>query len=94
MWHRRQLRSPEYHDEPEHHDLTNGRAWTIQTSSPSRTHSTSSGWPWVKTGDSVQVTGRYYYDSAQRQGIDWTHHGSSRKWPFPGSVTVNGTVYQ
>jgi hypothetical protein len=51
-------------------------------------------WPWVKTGDTVQVTGRYYYDSASRQGIDWTHHGSSRKWPFPGSVTVNGTVYQ
>lgn len=51
-------------------------------------------WPWVKTGDTVQVTGRYYYDSASRQGIDWTHHGSSRKWPFPGSVSVNGTVYQ
>ncbi len=51
-------------------------------------------WPWVKAGDYSYVQGRYYYDSAARQGIDWTHHGTSRSWPNAGYVVVAGTQYQ
>jgi len=51
-------------------------------------------WPWVSKGDQVEVQGRYYYDSLRRQGVDWTHHGTGRKWPWPGYVVVNGTRYQ
>ncbi|QDH14392.1 DUF3465 domain-containing protein [Formicincola oecophyllae] len=47
-------------------------------------------WPWVQPGDSVEVEGRYYFDSKRRQGIDWTHEGSSRRWPYTGFVIVNG----
>ncbi|MFT9258043.1 MAG: hypothetical protein ABF535_08235 [Acetobacter sp.] len=50
-------------------------------------------WPWVSKGDTVDVVGRYYYDSYKSQGIDWTHRGTGRSWPIPGSVTVNGTKY-
>lgn len=49
-----------------------------------------SDWPWVRKGDLADVVGRYYYDSPRRQGIDWTHHGTSRKWDIPGYVIVNG----
>jgi len=51
-------------------------------------------WPWVKTGDGVDVVGRYYYDNPHSQGIDWTHHGVGRSWSVPGYVVVNGTKYQ
>lgn len=51
-------------------------------------------WPWVQPGDSVEVQGRYYYDSPRYQGIDWTHHGTARYWPWPGFVTVRGQKYQ
>ncbi|MBS1075606.1 DUF3465 domain-containing protein [Gluconobacter sp. Dm-73] len=51
-------------------------------------------WPWVSKGDQVEVQGRYYYDSLRRQGVDWTHHGTGRKWPWPGYVVVNGNRYQ
>lgn len=51
-------------------------------------------WPWVQKGDTVEVQGRYYYDSLRKQGIDWTHHGTSRKWPWAGYVTVNGHRYE
>jgi hypothetical protein len=51
-------------------------------------------WPWVKAGDYSYVQGRYYYDSTYSQGIDWTHHGTSRSWPNPGYVVVAGTEYQ
>jgi hypothetical protein len=51
-------------------------------------------WPWVKAGDYSYVQGRYYYDSAARQGIDWTHHGTSRSWPNAGYVVVAGTRYE
>ncbi|NLG91657.1 MAG: DUF3465 domain-containing protein [Acetobacter sp.] len=50
-------------------------------------------WPWVNKGDQVEVVGRYYYDSYRKQGIDWTHRGTGKSWPIPGSVTVNGTKY-
>lgn len=50
-------------------------------------------WPWVKKGDYVEVSGRYYYDNPRRQGVDWTHKGTSRKWPYPGYVIVNGVKY-
>lgn len=50
-------------------------------------------WPWVKKGDHVEVVGRYYYDNPRRQGIDWTHKGTSRKWPYPGYIMVNGNKY-
>ena len=51
-------------------------------------------WPWVKVGDDAYVQGRYYYDSASSQGIDWTHHGTSNAWPHAGYVVINGTQYQ
>lgn len=51
-------------------------------------------WPWVRTGDQVEVTGRYYFDSARSQGIDWTHHGTGRHWSSPGYVVVNGVRYE
>jgi hypothetical protein len=51
-------------------------------------------WPWVKVGDYSYVQGRYYYDSAARQGIDWTHHGTSSSWPSAGYVVIDGTQYQ
>ncbi len=50
-------------------------------------------WPWVKIGDQVEVQGRYYYDGPGRQGLDWTHHGTGRHWPWPGYVSVNGQRY-
>lgn len=50
-------------------------------------------WPWVKRGDYAEVVGRYYYDSPRRQGVDWTHKGASRKWPYPGYVIINGIKY-
>ena len=46
------------------------------------------GWPWVKTGDYVYVQGRYYYDNASSQGIDWTEDDSSSSWPHVGYVAV------
>lgn len=51
-------------------------------------------WPWVVVGSTVYVQGRYYYDNDASQGIDWTHHGSSRSWPHVGYVVVNGSKYQ
>jgi hypothetical protein len=51
-------------------------------------------WPWVKAGDYSYVQGRYYYDDASSQGIDWTHHGTSGSWPTAGYVVINGTEYQ
>lgn len=50
-------------------------------------------WPWVHKGDYVEVVGRYYYDNPRRQGVDWTHKGTSRKWPHPGYVMVNNVKY-
>ncbi|MDF7673652.1 DUF3465 domain-containing protein [Acetobacteraceae bacterium ESL0709] len=51
-------------------------------------------WPWVAEGDMIDVRGRYYFDGPHRQGLDWTHHGTSRKWPWGGYVTVNGKRYE
>jgi hypothetical protein len=51
-------------------------------------------WPWVKVGDYSYVQGRYYYDSSSSQGIDWTHHGTSRSWGSPGYVVIDGTEYE
>jgi len=55
---------------------------------------TAPSWPWVKIGDQADVVGRYYYDDSRRQGIDWTHRGTSRSWPQAGSITVNGVTYR
>lgn len=51
-------------------------------------------WPWVNEGDDVEVEGRYYFDSPQKQGVDWTHHGNSPKWGWPGFVIVGGQRYE
>ena len=54
-------------------------------------------WPWVSTGQYVFVQGRYYYDNAKRQGIDWTEDDSSNSWPHVGYVAVcdsTGTTCQ
>jgi len=50
-------------------------------------------WPWVAVGDYVYVQGRYYYDNASSQGIDWTENNTSGSWPQVGWVVVNGTFY-
>ncbi len=43
-----------------------------------------STWPWVAVGDYVYVQGRYYYDSASSQGVDWTEDDTSGSWPHVG----------
>jgi hypothetical protein len=45
-------------------------------------------WPWVAAGDYVYVEGRYYYDNASRQGVDWTEDDAGRSWPHTGYVAV------
>lgn len=55
---------------------------------------TAPRWPWVRKGDYAEVVGRYYYDSPRKQGIDWTHKGTGRKWPYAGYVIVNGNRYE
>ena len=55
---------------------------------------TAPKWPWVAVGDSATVRGRYYYDNDTSQGIDWTHHGTSRSWPYAGYVVINGKQYK
>jgi hypothetical protein len=49
---------------------------------------TPPSWPWVATGNYVYVQGRYYYDNASRQGIDWTEDDTSNSWPHIGYVYV------
>lgn len=51
-------------------------------------------WPWVSVGDTTYVQGRYYFDNMDSQGVDWTHHGTSKSWPHAGYVVVNGKEYQ
>jgi len=50
--------------------------------------SAPASWPWVRIGDDVVVRGRYFYDSRQRQGIDWTEGDTGRNWPRAGYVVV------
>jgi len=45
-------------------------------------------WPWVAVNDYVYVQGRYYYDNAGSQGIDWTEDDTSSSWPHVGYVAV------
>src|SRR5581483_2866337 len=45
-------------------------------------------WPWVAVGDYVYVQGRYYYDSASSQGVDWTEDDTSSSWEHVGYVAV------
>ena len=47
-----------------------------------------STWPWVSVGNYVYVQGRYYYDNASSQGIDWTEDDTSSSWPTVGYVAV------
>ncbi|MCQ9154453.1 DUF3465 domain-containing protein [Acidomonas methanolica] len=74
-------------------DLTIGQGQTIRIVSD-LDRMNAPAWPWVQVGDKVEVAGRYYYDSNRSQGIDWTHHGTGRKWGMPGYVIVNGAIYQ
>lgn len=46
-----------------------------------------STWPWVAVGQYVYVQGRYYYDNASSQGIDWTEDDTG-SWPYVGWVYV------
>jgi len=50
-------------------------------------------WPWVGVGDYAYVQGRYYYDNASSQGVDWTEHDQSGSWPHYGYVVINGNFY-
>jgi hypothetical protein len=52
------------------------------------TNKPPSTWPWVSVGQYTYVQGRYYYDSASSQGIDWTEDDSSSSWPHVGWVVV------
>ena len=45
-------------------------------------------WPWVAVGNYVYVQGRYYYDNASSQGIDWTEDDTSSSWQHTGDVVV------
>jgi hypothetical protein len=47
-----------------------------------------STWPWVAVGDYVYVQGRYYYDDASSQGIDWTEDDTDSDWEHTGYVVV------
>ena len=47
-----------------------------------------STWPWVAVGDYVYVQGRYYYDSASSQGVDWTEDDTDSSWSHTGYVAV------
>ena len=49
-------------------------------------------WPWVAVGNYSTVQGRYYYDSASSQGIDWTEDDTG-SWPTRGWVVVNGVQW-
>ena len=49
-------------------------------------------WPWVSAGDYVYVQGRYYFDDANSQGIDWTEDDTSGSWPHAGYVAVCSSV--
>lgn len=51
------------------------------------TNDPPSTWPWVAVGNYVYVQGRYYYDSASSQGIDWTEDDTG-SWPYVGWVYV------
>lgn len=46
-----------------------------------------STWPWVAVGNYTYVQGRYYYDNASSQGIDWTEDDTG-SWPYTGDVVV------
>jgi hypothetical protein len=45
-------------------------------------------WPWVAVGDFVYVEGRYFFDNASSQGIDWTEDDTSASWTHTGYVAV------
>ena len=45
-------------------------------------------WPWVAVNQYVYVQGRYYYDNASSQGVDWTEDDTSGSWPHVGYVAV------
>jgi hypothetical protein len=47
-----------------------------------------STWPWVAVGNYAYVQGRFYYDNASSQGIDWTEDDTSNSWPHVGFVVV------
>ncbi len=51
------------------------------------TNQPPSTWPWVAVGNYVYVQGRYYYDNASSQGIDWTEDDTG-SWPYVGWVAV------
>ena len=52
------------------------------------TNQPPSTWPWVSVGQYVYVQGRYYYDNASSQGIDWTEDDTSSNWSQVGWVVV------
>ena len=52
------------------------------------TNQPPSAWPWVVVNAYVYVQGRYYYDNANSQGIDWTEDDTSNSWPNIGYVAV------
>ncbi len=47
----------------------------------------------ARPGDAIVAHGRYFNDGT-RDGIDWTHHGTSPNWPHPGYIILNGQRYE
>jgi hypothetical protein len=52
------------------------------------TNDPPSTWPWVAVNDYVYVQGRYYYDDASSQGVDWTEDDTDSSWSHTGYVAV------
>lgn len=48
----------------------------------------------VRVAEPAVVRGRYYKDPDGHEGIDWTHHGTSRSWPYPGYLLLDGHTYR
>jgi hypothetical protein len=44
-------------------------------------------WPWVAVGQYAYVKGRYFFDNASSQGIDWTEDDTG-SWPYTGYVVI------
>lgn len=44
-------------------------------------------WPWVAVGQYAYVKGRYFFDNASSQGIDWTEDDTG-SWPNTGYVVI------
>ncbi len=47
----------------------------------------------IRTGETTVVRGEYYFDSAGRDGVHWTHRTDRGSHP-PGYVSLDGVTYR